>query len=303
MRTSEDDEASGTGNGGADARGAPSSPRSAAVTAALFDSHSHLAFQAFDEDREAVVERARTAGVVGCIAVAVDGASARAARTLARSLPRWAWATAGIHPTEKAVTDEAAWRDIVDLLSEGGFVAVGETGLDAFHECASLDAQAASLHRHLDLAFRHRLPVVLHCRDAFPRLAKELLAWRGAPVAGVLHCFTGGPGDVAPLLDAGLHIGVGGAATYKPNVALRAAVREVPLERLLLETDAPWLAPVPVRGRRNEPAFIAHVAALLAAERNLPTDRLANATTANAQRLFGLPQGEAEAALSPRRPA
>jgi TatD DNase family protein len=285
-------------------QGASSSPEPGLVTGPLVDSHCHLAFEAFDADREAVVERARKAGVVGCLIVAVDGPSARAARALAGRLPGWGRATAGIHPTEAAVTDEAAWRDVLDLFEEGGFAAVGETGLDAYHPCASLDDQAASLHRHLRLAADRQLPVILHCRDAFPRMARELQAWRGSGLRGVLHCFTGTSADVPPLLEAGLHVGVGGAATYKANTALRDAVREVPMERLLLETDAPWLAPVPLRGRRNEPAFVAHVAARLADDRNVPRASLAAATTANARALFGLPAPEAPAGpFSLPRPA
>jgi TatD DNase family protein len=301
MRTS--DETSGSLRGSLAPRAAPCIPAPEPVTGALFDSHCHLAFQGFDEDRAAVVDRARAAGVVGCLVVAVDGASAREARSLATSLPGWAWPTAGIHPTEAAITDEAAWRDVAALIDEGDFVAVGETGLDAYHKGTSLDEQAVSLQRHLRLAHEHRLPVVLHCRDAFPRLAQELQAWRGAPLSGVLHCFTGGPADLPPLLEAGLHIGLGGAVTYKPNAALRAAAREVPIERILLETDAPWLAPVPMRGRRNEPAFVAHVAALLASERGLPCERFAEVTTHNARTLFGLSDAGAPAGVSPLRPA
>jgi len=226
--------------------------------------------------------------VAGCVVVAVDGDSARAAQRLAAALPGWACPTAGIHPTEAAITDPAAWEDIEALIAEGGFAAVGETGLDAFHTGTSLDDQAKSMQRHLHLALDRHLPVILHCRDAFPRMVHELQRWRGTSIRGVLHCFTGTAFDLGPLLEAGLHIGVGGAATYRPNSALREAVREVPIDRLLLETDAPWLAPVPVRGRRNEPAFIAHVAAQLAADRDIPFKSLATATTANARGLFGV---------------
>lgn len=254
----------------------------------LFDSHCHLAFSAFDMDREEVVARARAARVVGCIVVAVDPKSARAAKLIATGLPGWGYPTAGIHPTEFAITDESAWRDIETLLDEGGFVAVGETGLDAFHKGTSLDDQALSLQRHLGAAVERKLPVILHCRNAFERLTRELDAWRGTPLRGVLHCFTGAQSDVSPIIDAGLHIGVGGAATFRPNNVLRNAVKDIPIHRLLLETDSPWLAPVPVRGRRNEPAFIGHVARRLADDRGLNYEILAATTTANAHTLFGL---------------
>ncbi len=257
--------------------------------APLVDTHCHLAFEAFDADREAVVGRAREAGVEACLVVGVEARSSEAARRLARSLPGWAFATAGIHPTEADVADEACWRAVRELLASGGFVAVGETGLDDFHRRTDTEAQVASLHRHVQAALELDLPVILHCRDAFPRLLAELDRWRGSGLRGVLHCFTGGAAEAARLVELGLHVGVGGTATYKPNAALRAAVRSVPDERLLLETDAPWLAPVPLRGRRNEPAFVAHVAACLADDRGADRATFAARTSANARTLFRLP--------------
>jgi TatD DNase family protein len=254
----------------------------------LVDSHCHLAFQAFDPDREAVIARAREAGLVGCVAVAVDAASAEAARALARRHPGWLVATAGLHPTEEAVADPDELQAVEALLASGDFAAVGETGLDAHHDCAPLEVQEHSLTRHLELSLELDLPVVLHCREAFAPMARALLPFRGRPLRGVLHCFTGCEDDLAPLLEAGLHIGVGGIATYKRNDALRAAVRAVPRERLLLETDAPWLAPQAVRGKRNEPAYVAHTAAFLADDLGLPLEELAATTTANARALFGL---------------
>ena len=254
----------------------------------LVDTHCHLAFEAFDTDREAVVGRARAAGVGACVVVGVDQPSSEAALSLSRALPGWAAATAGIHPTESDVTDPARWPPLRELLAGGGFAAVGETGLDDFHHRTPLDAQAESLHRHVRAALELRLPVVLHCRDAFPRLLEELQRWRGAGLRGVLHCFTGGPAEAERLINLGLHLGIGGAATYKPNSALREAVRATPAERLVLETDAPWLAPQPVRGRRNEPAFVAHVAACLADDRGADRAAFAAQTSSNARTLFGL---------------
>ncbi len=257
----------------------------------LVDSHCHLAFDAFAADRPAVVDRARRAGVVSCVAVAVDAASAREAIALAERLPGWAHATAGIHPTQPDLASARAWEQVAELLDGGRVCAVGETGLDAFHDASTLPEQIRSLHRHVRAALDRRLPVILHCRDAFEPLAGELRAYRGVPLAGVLHCYTGTARELPALLEAGLHIGVGGIATYKGRDELRAAVREVPIERLLIETDAPWLTPAPERGQRNEPAFVAHVAARLAQDRGLPLQALAAATTANADALFGLGLG------------
>ncbi len=255
----------------------------------LVDTHCHLAFDAFEADRPAVVARAREAGVQACIVVGVDRASSEAALRQARDEPGWAFATAGIHPTETAVADPAQWPAVLDLLASGAFVAVGETGLDDFHGRTGADDQAASLQRHLRAAVELDLPAVIHCRDAFPRLLEELERWRGSGLRGVLHCFTGSARDAERLVGLGLHLGLGGTTTYKANADLRAALRGIPAKRLVLETDAPWLAPVPLRGRRNEPAFVAHVAGCLAADRGMDPAAFAAATSAAARALFRLP--------------
>ena len=254
----------------------------------LVDTHCHLTVEAFASDRDAAIGRAREAGVSACVVVALDAASAVEAAELAERHPGWAVATAGVHPTQEAVSDPAEWARVEALLASGRFRAVGETGLDDYHREVPLATQLPSLHRHVEAALAHDLPVILHCRDAFPALHAELARYAGAPLRGVLHCFTGGEEDARRLLALGLHLGVGGVSTYKANDALRAALRGAPLERLVLETDSPWLAPQSVRGRRNEPAFVAHVAARIAADRALPLEELAAATTANATKLFGL---------------
>lgn len=255
----------------------------------LVDSHCHLAFSAFSEDRAEVLSRAREAGLVACVAVSVGPDSARQALELARQEPGFVHATAGVHPTEDEVSDPGAFDAVAELIRSGDFVAVGETGLDAHHQRTSMDDQRAALDKHLRLAMDTDLPVILHCREAFAELRSALQPYRGAPLRGVLHCFTGEVGDVFPLLECGLHIGAGGIATFKPRDDLRAALRAVPDEQLLIETDAPWLAPVPRRGRRNEPAYVAHVAACLAEDRGMPLRAFAELTTENARQLFGLP--------------
>jgi TatD DNase family protein len=254
----------------------------------VVDSHCHLAFDAFAEDRQEVIERARTAGVAACVVVGVDPESALAALEVAHSEPGWAHPTAGLHPTESATLDEAQWPRVEELLRSGRFVAVGETGLDDYHDTVPMDRQINSLHRHLALSLDLDLPVILHCRDAFDSMAEALGRYAGSPIRGVLHCYTGTAAELPALLGAGLHIGVGGIATFRKSTELRDAVREVPDDRLLVETDAPWLSPMPVRGRRNEPAFVAHVARFLAEDREADAVAFAATTTANADALFGL---------------
>lgn len=256
--------------------------------AALIDTHSHLAFEAFDADRDEVIQRAREAGLVGCLAVAVDPASARRAAELAADQPGWVHPTAGLHPTEDAVGDPDSLAEITALLEAGGFAAVGETGLDDYHDRVPLPRQAEAFAAHLELAVRLDLPAVIHCRDAFDPLLEVLASFDGRGLRGVLHCFTGDASQAERLLDAGLHLGFGGITTFKPRGDLRAIATTTPLERVLIETDAPWLAPVPHRGRRNEPSYVRHVAERLAAERGMSLADYAAATTANARSLFGL---------------
>ncbi|MCB9897236.1 MAG: TatD family hydrolase [Planctomycetes bacterium] len=253
----------------------------------LVDTHCHLAWPDFDADRDEVVRRARDAGVVAAVLVAVDAASAEEVATLAARHPDWGHPTAGIHPSEGALADPEQMAALADLLDSGRFCAVGETGLDAFHERTPLGDQRRALEAQLALALERDLPVVLHCRDAFAGLREVLDVHRGAGLRGVLHCFTGDASDLEFVLAAGLHVGLGGLVTFKPRADLRELARRVPRERLLLETDAPWLAPVPHRGRRNEPAFVAHVAEVLATVRGEELEGLAERCSRNAAALFG----------------
>ncbi len=266
---------------------------------ALIDTHCHLAFSSYDEDRATVIRRAKSQDVAACIVVAVDVASAEAGLRLAQAEPGWAFATAGLHPTETSTMSERAHDAIRALLETRCFVAVGETGLDAYHTTVPMDIQVVSLHRHLSLAVEFDLPVILHCRDAFERIHSELRAWRGRGVRGVLHCFTGTPSDVSNLAEFGLHVGIGGVATFPRNHSLREALRSVPHDRLLLETDAPWLAPVPVRGQRNEPAHVSHVATSVANTIGIDVNDLAALTTLNARSLFRLDSMTARQATRP----
>ncbi len=254
----------------------------------LVDTHCHLDFDSFDDDRDEVLDRARQAGLVRCVAVAVDIPSAERSLALSRATDGYLVATVGLHPNEESAGDPAALDRVEELARTGAFVAIGETGLDTYRDDVPLERQVDSLRRHLALALDLDLPVILHCRDAFEPLAAVLAESAGASLRGVLHCYTGTRTELPALLEAGLHIGAGGIATFKNSHELRAALDEVPDERLLLETDAPFLAPAPMRGKRNEPAFVAHTATYLAERRGLTTERLGEITTDNAVALFGL---------------
>ena len=236
----------------------------------LFDTHCHLAWREGTDPAELQLARARAAGVERCLTVATDLPSARECRALAQTHPG-VLASAGIHPNDvgrdAAALDEQL-RQLEALLAEGGFAAVGETGLDFYRDWTTPELQRRAFRAQLELAHRHQLPVIIHCRQAAEAVLEELRALR-RPVRGVMHCYSEGPQPLPQFLDLGLHISFAGNLTYPKAEPIRAAARQVPAERLLLETDAPFLAPQPVRGRKNEPAFLAHTLACLAAERGI----------------------------------
>lgn len=254
------------------------------------DSHCHLTATRFDEDRDDVLRRAGEAGVGRIVTIASNAADALAASQLAeeeRSGAPELWATAGVHPHE---ADEALDEDldrIAAVLERSRTVAVGETGLDFYYDNSPRDVQLMWFKRHLELAAEHDRPVVVHSRNADADVAECIGRFRGR-VRGVVHCFTGGRPLLEAALDAGWYIGYGGIATFK-RFDGQDLVRAVPADRLLLETDAPYLAPVPHRGKRNEPAFVVESLKQIADIRGEPVEALADITTRNAAELFDLP--------------
>jgi TatD DNase family protein len=201
------------------------------------------------------------------------------------------WATVGIQPNHVAEAEPDAWEQVEALAGRPRVVAVGETGLDRYWDHTPFPLQEDYFARHLDLARRHALPVVIHCREAETdvlRILREAFDRHG-PVRGVMHSFTGDLATAEACLAMGLFISFAGMVTYKNAQPLRDVAAKVPPERLLIETDSPYLAPVPVRGRRNEPAHVVHTGTLLAELRGVSPDVLAGQTTANARALFRLP--------------
>ena len=259
----------------------------------LVDTHAHLAADAFDADRDAVVARAHAAGVTRIVIPATDLASIDAALALCE---RYAglYVMAAIHPTYVHEAPPDAVARVEAHLGDARVVAVGESGLDGYWSREHLDAQARSLRSHAELAAAHDLPLVLHNRDqeGSDEVSRRLLdtlhgVAAEAPLRGVFHCFGGPAWLTREVLDLGFDIGLGGTLTYK-NSGVAEAVADVPLDRIVLETDAPYLAPTPHRGTRNEPAHTRVVAERLAALRGLTLGAIADATTRNAERLFGL---------------
>jgi len=253
----------------------------------ITDSHAHLYWKTFDPDRADVLARARAAGVTRAVVVGTDVATSRAAFALSEGEPGL-FPTAGIHPHDAAAAGADDRAEIEALCRRPECVGVGETGLDWFKEYSPRAAQIEGFLWHLDLARRLDKPVVIHCRDAHDDTVRCLAQFPG--VRGVMHCYTMGPDELDPYLEAGLCISFSGVVTYPRNEANRAAAARVPRERLLVETDCPYLAPQGARGKRNEPAFVRAVLKELVRVRGEPFEELARATSANAARLFALPE-------------
>jgi TatD DNase family protein len=251
----------------------------------IVDSHTHLYWDGLVEDLDAVLERAREAGVERCVVVGTDVRTSEAARELAQRHAGLAW-TAGLHPHDAACADPGVRRALEDLAAEPGCVAVGETGLDHFKEFSPRGRQRDSFRWHLDLARRLDKPVIVHGRDAHEDVLATLREFPG--VRGVMHCYTLGPEELLPYLELGLHISFAGVVTYPANAANREAARQVPADRLLVETDCPFLAPQGFRGKRNEPAHVRRVVECIAGERGETPETIARTTSANAARLFRL---------------
>lgn len=249
----------------------------------MFDSHCHLTDDRFSADLDEVLQRAWTGGVTGLVTISSNVVDAHAALDIARRDPR-VRATAGIHPHEAASAQPRHYETLRDLAGEPEVVAIGETGLDFHYDNSPREIQRAVFERHLQLAAETGLPVVVHSRSADVDTAAMI---RTAGVAGVLHCFAGGSDLFDAAMEANWFISFAGLITFR-NFDNAALLRATPADRLLLETDSPYLAPVPHRGRRNEPIFVLHTCRAAAALRGDAPDSLASAVTRNALRFYRL---------------
>ncbi len=258
----------------------------------MIDSHAHLDDPQFDADRQAVIARSAAAGVEAVVCVGTTLESSRAAVRLAETHPE-IYAAVGIHPNSCAEAARDDWDQIAALVEHPRVVALGETGLDRYWDFAPLDLQIDYFRRHLQLGRQCGLPVIIHCREAAADLIPLLqLAAAAGPLRALLHAFSGDVAMAAKCLELGLSISFAGNVTYKNKKfqPLRAAAAAVPADRILIETDSPYLTPEPWRGKqpRCEPALVVHTAANLAELRHVPLEQLAAQTAANARRLFNL---------------
>ncbi len=259
------------------------------------DSHAHIDGEQFDADRDEVVERARAAGVRAILNVGTGdphgGELERGVEVAGRY--EGVHAAAGVHPHDARLYDEAAERRLLSILKGGGrVVALGEIGLDFHYDHSPRDVQREVFARQLRLAREVGLPVIIHSREADDETVEILRdAYAGAARGGVMHCFGGGGRMAEAVLELGFHISFAGNVTFKKAENLREVARTVPSERLLVETDCPFMAPVPLRGRRNEPAFVVETARFVAELRGVAPDELGRTTAENFSRLFGVALG------------
>jgi TatD DNase family protein len=254
------------------------------------DSHCHLADGAFDADRDAVIERARAAGVTWLLCMgggetpdAFDSAEALAGRH------DWIYAAAGFHPHEAARVEERHFARLRELTGRPKVLAIGEIGLDYHYDFSPRDVQKRVLVQQLEIARQAKLPVVIHCREAWADLERIFLEHgEGLERGGILHCFSGTFDDARRFMDRGFLISFAGNISFKKADDLRAVARRIPLDRILTETDSPYLAPVPYRGKRNEPAYVREVARLLAELQATGVEKFGECVVSNFEGFFHL---------------
>jgi len=271
----------------------------------LIDSHAHLDSERYADDREAMLRRAWDAGIGTVLAIGIgeqaggmDGALAVCREFNGRAGVPSLYASAGVYPHNSPEIHDGVLAKLDNLLAEPDVIACGEIGLDYYHEGAPHETQREGLIRQLEISAARKRPILIHCRpkdgatDAWDDLFEILEAhWRPSALGGVMHCFGGNYEQAARSLDLGFLVSLAGNLTYPKAQPLRDVAARLPLDRLLVETDAPWLAPVPNRGKRNEPAWVARTAETLAELQGVEEQEIASATTKNFQRLFGIGSG------------
>jgi len=256
----------------------------------LIDSHAHIDFPQFAEDREAMLERARAAGVTALLAIGTGPGPEK----LDAALPftetyDWIYATIGIHPHEAEQVRPQHLEQLATLAERKKVIAWGEIGLDYFYDHSPRHVQQRVFREQMTLARDAKLPIIIHCRDAWADCLTMIEEhWRPTGLGGILHCFTSTLEDARRGIEMGFLISFAGNSTYPKTQNIRDVAKELPLSSILIETDAPYLAPQPYRGKRNEPAYVAEVARTLASVRNCSPDELAAATSNNFRRFFGL---------------
>jgi len=253
----------------------------------FIDTHTHLYLEEFDADRQAVVEQAIEAGVKCMLMPNVDEQTIAPMMELHKLFPKNCLPMMGLHPTSVKEDPTALLHEVERRISEGGFVAVGETGIDLYWDKTFFEQQKQAFSFQIELALKHKLPIVIHSRNSLEEIFQALLPYEGSGLKGVFHCFPGDVDQAEKAIAAGFLLGIGGVVSYK-NSSMARVVEAVGLNHIILETDAPYLPPVPHRGKRNHPAYIPIIAARIAEILKTDLKQVAEITSQNAYRLFNL---------------
>ena len=257
----------------------------------LTDTHTHLYLDAFDTDRQAVVERAIEQGVTSMLLPNIDSGSLDALVALCDQFPGHCFPMLGLHPTSVVADYKTELEKLFSRFEEQAFVAIGEIGIDLYWDKTFFTQQQSAFRSQIEFALEKGLPVVIHSRDSFNAIMSILIDYKNSGLRGVFHCFTGTIEEAQQAVDLGFKLGIGGVLTFK-NSGLDKVVREIDLKHLLLETDSPFLAPVPFRGKRNESTYINLIANKLSEIKQVTKEEVALATTQNAIDLFNLTEHE-----------
>lgn len=253
----------------------------------LIDSHAHIYLNQFADDIEEVVQRAKDGGVTAVCMPNIDGSTTKAMIDLAERFPGFCYPMQGLHPCSVTDQVESQLEDVARRLEHDQAIAVGETGTDRYWDVSLFDKQVTAFERQISLALDHDLPVVIHSRESLDHNIGIISKFQNGRLRGVFHCFTGNLEQARQIMDLGFFLGVGGVLTFK-NSELKDIMPVIGLECVVLETDAPYLSPVPFRGKRNEPAYMRHTARFLAGVLGVPEETVSEITSRNAELLFRL---------------
>jgi len=253
----------------------------------LTDTHTHLYSHAFDNDREEMMQRAFDAGVNRFFIPAIDSSYTESMYALEKAYPGKVFLMMGLHPTSVKDNFEEELSLVEQAFRERSFYAVGEIGIDLYWDKSTLDIQMAAFKRQIQLAKRYKLPVVIHCRNAFEEVFEVLEAEKDDDLFGIFHCFTGTASDAKRAIDLNMKLGIGGVVTFK-NGKIDKFLSDIPLKQIVLETDSPYLAPAPFRGKRNESSYIPIIANRLSEIYGIPVREIAKITTENSKEIFGI---------------
>ncbi len=251
----------------------------------IIDSHTHLYLEDFKDDIHEVIDRAQKEGVSGFYLPAIDSSTIDAQFELEKKFPGLCFAMAGLHPCSVKENYKDELMIIASWLSKRKFAAIGEIGLDMYWDKTFIDQQYECFHKQIEIALQYDLPVVLHTRDAMDESIGVIQQYRSKGLKGIFHCFGGSLEQAQKIIDCSFLMGIGGVMTYKKS-GLDTVLKDVPLENLVLETDAPYLTPVPFRGKRNEPSYLKYVIAKIAEIKNVSEEEVARVTTNNALATF-----------------